>query len=97
VPDAWVALPGKSRGEVTLVALKKLQEEGMSSVEIIRSSTVNAAELMGWSDRVGELLPGKYADLIAVDGDPLQDIGLLQHVRFVMKGGIVVRNDLAAK
>jgi imidazolonepropionase-like amidohydrolase len=93
--DAWALLPGKTRGEATLVELQKLQDEGMPGIEIIRSSTVNAAELMGWSDRVGELTAGKFADIVAVAGDPIKDIGLLQHVQFVMKGARVVRNDLA--
>ena len=91
--DAWALLPGKTRGDLTLVELTKLQDEGMSSIEIIRSSTVNAAELMGWSDRVGELTAGKFADIVAVAGDPVTDIRLLQHMQFVMKGARVVRND----
>jgi imidazolonepropionase-like amidohydrolase len=90
--DAWAFLPGKTRGEETLLELKRLNEEGMPPIDIIRSSTVNAAELMGWPDRVGELTAGKLADMIAVEGDPLQEIGLLQNVQFVMKGGVVVRN-----
>jgi imidazolonepropionase-like amidohydrolase len=90
-------LPGKSRGEATLFDLKKLQDEGMPNIDIIRGSTMTAAELMGWSDREGELVAGKFADMVAVVGDPLQDIGLLQHVAFVMKGATVVRNDLARK
>ena len=95
--DAWALLSGKTRGEATLVELKKLQDEGMPGIDIIRSSTMNAAELMGWSDRVGELAAGKFADIIAVGGDPVQDIGLLQHVQFVMKGATVVRNDFARR
>lgn len=74
-----------------------LQDEGMSGIDIIRSSTMNAAELMGWADRVRELAAGKFADIIAVGGDPVQDIGLLQHVQFVMKGATVVRNDFARR
>jgi imidazolonepropionase-like amidohydrolase len=93
--DAWALISGKTRGEETLFELKKLQDEGMPSIDIIRSSTLNAAELMGWSDRVGELTVGKFADIIAVAGDPIQDIALLQHVQFVMKGATVVRNDFA--
>ena len=93
--DAWALLPGKTRGEATLVELRKLQDEGMPSIDIIRSSTVNAAELMGWSDRVGELAAGKFADIVAVAGDPVKDIGLLQHMQFVMKGAKVVRNDFS--
>jgi imidazolonepropionase-like amidohydrolase len=95
--DAWALLSGKTRGEATLVELKRLQDEGMPGIDIIRSSTMNAAELMGWADRVGELAAGKFADMIAVEGDPVQDIGLLQHVQFVMKGAMVVRNDFARR
>jgi imidazolonepropionase-like amidohydrolase len=66
---------------------------GMSPLDAIRSATVNAADLLGWTDDIGALEPGKYADLIAVDGNPLSDIKELEHVKFVMKGGEVVRND----
>ena len=66
---------------------------GMSPLDAIRSATVNAADLLGWTDDIGALEPGKYADLIAVDGNPLSDIKQLEHVQFVMKGGEVVRND----
>ncbi len=66
--DAWALLPGKTRGEATLVELKRLQDEGMPGIDILRSSTMNAAELMGWADRVGELAAGKFADMIAVEG-----------------------------
>jgi imidazolonepropionase-like amidohydrolase len=64
---------------------------GMMPLEAIRSATSVAAELMGWEDRVGSLAPGKLADLVAVDGDPLEDVALLERVAFVMKGGEVVR------
>lgn len=66
---------------------------GMSPLEAIRSATINAADLLGWSDDIGLLEPGKYADIIAVDASPLADIKQLEHVKFVMKGGEVVRND----
>jgi imidazolonepropionase-like amidohydrolase len=67
---------------------------GMSPLEAIQAATLHAAELLGWADRVGALEPGKFADLIAVAGDPLADVTLLERVGFVMKGGAVVRNDL---
>jgi imidazolonepropionase-like amidohydrolase len=63
---------------------------GMTPVEAIRSATVVAAELLGWSDRVGALEPGLFADLIAVEGDVMNDVDLLTDVAYVMKGGRVV-------
>jgi imidazolonepropionase-like amidohydrolase len=95
--DMWSLWPRKTRGEASLLELEELQKDGMPNLEIIRSSTVNAAELMGWSDRVGEIAAGKFADIIAVAGDPLQDVTLLQHARFVMKGATVVRNEMVEK
>jgi imidazolonepropionase-like amidohydrolase len=66
---------------------------GMTPLQAIQAATINAADLMGWADQVGAIEPGKFADLIAVDESPLADIKQLEHVRFVMKGGAVVRND----
>ncbi|MBZ5647934.1 MAG: amidohydrolase family protein [Acidobacteriia bacterium] len=68
---------------------------GMTPIQSIQTGTINAADLMGWSGRVGALEPGKFADLIAVDGDPTQDVTTLQHVKFVMKGGKVYKNEYA--
>jgi imidazolonepropionase-like amidohydrolase len=68
---------------------------GMSPLQAIQAATINAADLMGWADQIGAIEPGKFADLIAVDESPLADIKQLEHVRFVMKGGAVVRNDYA--
>jgi imidazolonepropionase-like amidohydrolase len=82
---------------LTVSGPEQARDEGMPGIDIIRSSTMNAAELMGWADRVGELAAGKFADIIAVEGDPVQHIGLLQHVQFVMKGAMVVRNDFARR
>jgi imidazolonepropionase-like amidohydrolase/predicted GIY-YIG superfamily endonuclease len=65
---------------------------GMSPLQAIQSATINAADLLGWADRIGTIEPGKFADLIAVEGDPLQDITTLERVRFVMKGGQVVKS-----
>jgi imidazolonepropionase-like amidohydrolase len=66
---------------------------GLTPMQVIQMATTNAADLLGWSDRVGSLQPGRYADLIAVDGDPLQDVTELERVRFVMKGGVVVKGE----
>src|SRR5450432_3250506 len=66
---------------------------GMTPLQAIRNATINDADLLGWQDKVGTIETGKWADIIAVDGDPLQDITTLQHVRFVMKGGEVVKNE----
>ena len=66
---------------------------GMSPLQAIRSATINAADLIGWSDDIGAIGAGKYADIIAVDGNVLDDVKQLEHVKFVMKGGEVVRND----
>lgn len=63
--------------------------EGMTPLAAIRSATLNAAELMGWSDRVGELSTGHFADLLLVAGDPLQDVRTLKKPLLVMKGGTV--------
>jgi imidazolonepropionase-like amidohydrolase len=67
---------------------------GMTPMQAIQAATSNAAELMGWRDRVGSIEAGRYADLIAVAGDPLADIRSLEKVGFVMKGGEVVKNAL---
>ena len=64
------------------------------ALDAIRAITVNAAEMLGWQDRVGSIEPGKFADLIAVAGDPIADIRELEQVRFVMKDGRVIRNDV---
>ncbi|HEV3456465.1 MAG TPA: amidohydrolase family protein [Thermoanaerobaculia bacterium] len=69
---------------------------GLTSAQILAMATANAADLLGWSDRVGAIAPGRYADLIAVDGDPLADLTELERVRFVMKGGMVVKDELAS-
>ena len=69
-------------------------KHGMTPAQAIQSATATASQMMGWQDQVGSIEKGKYADVIAVSGDPLQDITELQRVKFVMKGGEVVRNDI---
>ena len=66
---------------------------GMSPIAAIQTGTINAADLMGWTDRVGTLDPGKWADLIAIDGAPVKDVRILQHVPFVMKSGVVYKDQ----
>jgi imidazolonepropionase-like amidohydrolase len=65
---------------------------GLSPLAAIQAATVNDADLLGWSDRVGTIEAGKFADIVAVDGDPLADVTTLERVKFVMKGGEVVKN-----
>ncbi len=67
---------------------------GMTPMQAIRAGTVVPAELLGWSDKVGTIEKGKWADIVAVSGDPLKDITELKRVRFVMKGGTVYKNDV---
>ena len=67
---------------------------GMTPMQAIRSGTVVPAELLGWSDKVGTIEPGKWADLVAVSGDPLKDITELERVKFVMKAGQVYKNEV---
>jgi imidazolonepropionase-like amidohydrolase len=71
-----------------------VKRAGLASARVIQGATVINAEAMGWSDQIGSIDKGKYADLIAVSGDPLSDITELQRVKFVMKGGKIIRNEL---
>jgi len=64
---------------------------GMTPLQAIQAATVNSAALLGWQDRVGRVAPGYYADLVAVRGDPLEDVSELEDVDFVMKGGVVYK------
>jgi imidazolonepropionase-like amidohydrolase len=66
---------------------------GLTPLQAIQSATINDADLLGWSDRVGTIEPGKWADIIAVDGDPLVDVTTLERVKFVMKSGEVIKNE----
>ena len=86
--------PGKTRGEASVAAFVNLRDAGMPALDVIRAITSNAAEMLGWQDRIGAIQAGKFADLVAVAGDPIADISELERVGFVMKDGKVCRNDL---
>lgn len=88
--------PGKTRGQASTATFVNLRQAGMPALDVIRAITINAAEVLGWQDRIGAIEPAKLADLVAVSGDPVVDVGELERVRFVMKDGQVVRNDLVS-
>jgi imidazolonepropionase-like amidohydrolase len=71
-----------------------VRQGGMTPAGSLQAGTINAAALMGWKDQVGSIAKGKFADIVAVSGDPLKDISETQRVKFVMKGGEIFRNDL---
>lgn len=77
---------GTQAGELVL-----MHQNGMAALDVLRADLLNGAKLLGWSGEIGELKPGLFADVIAVDGDPLADIAATTRVRFVMKGGVVHR------
>jgi imidazolonepropionase-like amidohydrolase len=87
--DAAVYPHGLNAHEVDVY----VNQFGMSPLQGIQTGTINAADLMGWTDKIGTIEPGKWADIIAIDGDPLKDVKILQHVSFVMKSGIVYKNE----
>ena len=64
---------------------------GMTPLAVLQADMINGAKLLGWGGQIGELKPGYYADVIAVQGSPLDDIGAVERVSFVMKNGVVVR------
>ena len=66
---------------------------GLTPLQSIQAGTINAADLLGWSGKVGTLEPGAWADIVAVDGDPVKDVTTLERVKFVMKGGEVVKDE----
>lgn len=90
--DAAVYPHGNNALEFVLMAA-----DGMPPAQSLRTGTSSAAELLGLADKIGTLEPGKLADIVAVPGDPLQDIRATQSVLFVMKEGVVYRNDRAQK
>jgi imidazolonepropionase-like amidohydrolase len=66
-------------------------KHGMSPLAVLRADLINGAKVLGWDGQIGALEPGYFADVIAVAGDPLQDVAVLQNVSFVMKGGVVYK------
>ncbi|HEV7229328.1 amidohydrolase family protein [Brevundimonas sp.] len=86
--DSGVSAHGDNAGEFAL-----LVRAGLTPLEAVQTATVNAAEHLGIQDQAGRLLPGMPADLIAVRGDPLEDVTVLERVVFVMRGGVTYRND----
>src|SRR5215475_6961401 len=89
--DAGVYPHGQNGGEFW-----SMVELGLTPVQALQAGTLNAAELMGWSDRVGVVRKGMLADLVAVRGNPLGDVRLLQHVQFVMKDGVIYKDEISA-
>jgi imidazolonepropionase-like amidohydrolase len=90
--DAGVSKHGRNADE-----FEWMVKHGMTPAQALEAATVNAADLLGLSAEVGTLEPGKRADLIAVDGDPLRDVKVLKRVPFVMKDGAVFKDDRAAR
>ena len=86
--------PGPYHGEEA-VEFATMVEYGMTPLQAIRAATSVGAENIGWGDRIGSIEKGKYADLVAVSGNPANDVTELERVKFVMKGGQVFRNDFA--
>lgn len=91
--DEYYQVTGMTRGQASLMMFRAYAASGMSSIEIIRAATTNAAELLGLQTRIGVIEAGKLADIIAVDGDPLKEITELEKVKFVMKDGRVIKQQ----
>ena len=71
--------------------LELMVKFGMSPLAVLQADLLNGAKLLGWEGQIGSLEPGYLADIIAVPGDPLQDVGVLKNVGFVMKGGVIYK------
>jgi len=88
--DAGVVPHGRNARELTW-----LVKSGLTPLQALRAATTGAARLLGLADSIGSVAPGRYADLIAVEGNPLDDVGRLERVGFVMRAGKVYRNDFS--
>jgi imidazolonepropionase-like amidohydrolase len=90
--DMYLTMPGMNRGQASLLVYEAYAEAGLTPMEIIRAATSDAADLLGMKAQIGTLEVGKFADVIAVPGDPLNDVKALEHANFVMKGGMIAKN-----
>ena len=88
--DAYYQAGKLTRGQSSLLPLRVYAAAGLTSIEVIRSATMHAADLLGQGDKIGSLEKSKYADIIAVPGNPLDKPELLENVVFVMKEGLVI-------
>jgi imidazolonepropionase-like amidohydrolase len=88
--DIYYDLPGLTRGEASIRVLEGYARAGLTPLQVIQTATTNAADLLGAADRVGAIEPGKWADIVVVDGDPLTDITTLLRPTLVIKGGRVL-------
>ena len=88
--DMWMRYPGKTRGQATKTMFSALVRAGMSPASVLRAATMDAADVLGWGDRVGSLNADRFADIIAFQGDPLANVAALDAVTFAMKGGVVI-------
>lgn len=91
--DEYYQMGKRTRGESSTLIYEAYRDSGMTPWQIIEAATVNDAELLDRQDRIGSIEPGKFADIVATSGDASQDVTELEKVKFVMKGGEVVRND----
>ena len=93
--DEYYQMAKHTRGEASVLIYEAYRDSGMAPWQIIQAATVNGAELLGWQDRIGSIEAGKFADIVATPGDPSANITELEKVKFVMKGGEIVRDDLS--
>jgi imidazolonepropionase-like amidohydrolase len=77
--------------------LELMVKYGMKPLAVLQADMINGARLLGWGGQIGELKAGYFADIVAVPGSPLEDITAVEHVSFVMKGGVVMRMPAAAR
>ena len=86
-----------AHGTQALEFVMLVKRAGVSPAQVIQAGTITNATAMGWQDQIGSLEKGKFADIVAVAGDPVADITELQHVKFVMKGGKIVRDEISGR